>query len=101
MGDAGHFRDPISTHGMTDALRDAELLARAVVSADGGDPGPALREYEHTRDRLSLPLFRLVDQVAAYDWDLAELRELLVAMSAVMRAEVGHLSALEVERAVA
>jgi 2-polyprenyl-6-methoxyphenol hydroxylase-like FAD-dependent oxidoreductase len=28
VGDAGYFKDPISTHGITDALRDAELLAR-------------------------------------------------------------------------
>ena len=30
VGDAGYFKDPITTHGMTDALRDAELLADAV-----------------------------------------------------------------------
>ena len=33
VGDAGYWKDPLSTHGITDALRDAELLARAVVSA--------------------------------------------------------------------
>src|SRR5215207_8615336 len=26
VGDAGYFKDPLSAHGMTDALRDAELL---------------------------------------------------------------------------
>jgi flavin-dependent dehydrogenase len=31
VGDAGYFKDPITAHGMTDALRDAELLARGVV----------------------------------------------------------------------
>src|SRR5690606_6692112 len=30
VGDAGAFRDPLSTHGISDALRDAELLARAI-----------------------------------------------------------------------
>ena len=29
VGDAGYFRDPITGHGITDAFRDAELLARA------------------------------------------------------------------------
>ena len=29
VGDAGYHRDPITGHGMTDALRDAELLAQA------------------------------------------------------------------------
>ncbi len=33
VGDAGCFTDPIGVHGLTDAFRDAELLARAV--ADG------------------------------------------------------------------
>ena len=32
VGDAGYFKDPISAHGLTDALRDAELLARAVIA---------------------------------------------------------------------
>jgi 2-polyprenyl-6-methoxyphenol hydroxylase-like FAD-dependent oxidoreductase len=29
VGDAGSFLDPLSTHGITDALRDAEILADA------------------------------------------------------------------------
>ena len=29
VGDAGYFKDPITAHGITDALRDAELLAGA------------------------------------------------------------------------
>ena len=29
VGDAGYWKDPLSAHGLTDALRDAELLARA------------------------------------------------------------------------
>ena len=32
VGDAGYFKDPITAHGITDALRDAELLARAVLA---------------------------------------------------------------------
>ncbi len=28
VGDAGYWKDPISAHGLTDALRDAELLSR-------------------------------------------------------------------------
>ena len=31
VGDAGYFKDPITTHGITDALRDAELLSDAVL----------------------------------------------------------------------
>ena len=36
VGDAGYFKDPITAHGITDALRDAELLARAVLDAPRG-----------------------------------------------------------------
>jgi flavin-dependent dehydrogenase len=46
VGDAGYFKDPITAHGISDALRDAELLADAV--AGGGDG--ALAEYEARRD---------------------------------------------------
>jgi flavin-dependent dehydrogenase len=96
VGDAGYFKDPITAHGITDALRDAELLARAVVSA-GGDPDrlvTGLAGYERTRDRLSLPFFTIADEVASYRWSMVELRELLLAMSAATRAEVTHLEGL-------
>ena len=33
VGDAGYWKDPIDAHGLTDALRDAELLARALSAA--------------------------------------------------------------------
>src|SRR5919202_7096005 len=33
VGDAGYYKDPITAHGITDALRDAELLARAILDA--------------------------------------------------------------------
>ena len=32
VGDAGYFKDPITAHGITDALRDAEILARVIAS---------------------------------------------------------------------
>ena len=35
VGDAGYFKDPITAHGITDALRDAELLARAIIKGHG------------------------------------------------------------------
>lgn len=95
VGDAGYFKDPVTAHGITDALRDAELLARAVLSFP---PGPlrddALRGYEDTRNRLSQTLFALTDRIASYDWDLAELRDLLPALSAAMRPEVAELREL-------
>lgn len=96
VGDAGYFKDPATAHGMTDALRDAELLARAVLVA----PGPsavrdaALRDYQATRDRLSGQLFEATERVAAFDWDLDEVRRLLRLVNAGMSDEVDHLAAL-------
>ena len=60
VGDAGYFKDPITAHGITDALRDAELLARAVLAGTEA----ALAGYAATRDALSLPLFAATDALA-------------------------------------
>ena len=97
VGDAGYFKDPITAHGITDALRDAELLARAVLDAPRGGRAQlnALRDYERTRDRLSEPLFDITERIASYHWDLAELRGRLRELSQAMRPEVDALLALD------
>ncbi len=38
VGDAGYFKDPVTAHGISDALRDAELLARAADERPRGGP---------------------------------------------------------------
>ena len=91
VGDAGYFKDPLTAHGISDALRDAEFLSRAVV--DGGSD--ALRDYERTRDRLSLPLFDAAEAIAGYGWDLSEIRDLLLSESAAMKPEVAALRGLD------
>lgn len=97
VGDASHFKDPISAHGLTDALRDAELLARALGPVlDDPDTMPAaLAAYQAERDRLSRPMFDLVDRVAAYDWSADQVMALLQGMSRCMAEEVDLLRALE------
>jgi 2-polyprenyl-6-methoxyphenol hydroxylase-like FAD-dependent oxidoreductase len=60
VGDAGYFKDPITAHGMTDALRDADLLADAVAD---GSPA-AFAAYERTRDALSAAVFDVTDEIA-------------------------------------
>jgi 2-polyprenyl-6-methoxyphenol hydroxylase-like FAD-dependent oxidoreductase len=98
VGDAGYFKDPISAHGLTDALRDAELLARAVIAADDdGDVSEALTDYQSTRDRLSLPLFETVDRIAGNSWDDDEIAALLLQLSSAMTDEVEALAALDLE----
>ena len=90
VGDAGYFKDPITAHGMTDALRDAELLARAVAS------GPdALADYQSARDDLSLGFFHGTDEVASYEWDLPTVKRLHLDLNQEMRREVEVLTALD------
>jgi flavin-dependent dehydrogenase len=97
VGDAGYYKDPISAHGLTDALRDAELLARAVISGFGTDATlyDALEQYQSTRDRLSMPMFDVVERIASQQWDDTEIAELLLRLSSVMVDEVETLVALD------
>ncbi len=98
VGDAGYFKDPITAHGMTDALRDAELLADGILEAAAGDvsEATALSGYQARRDALSARLFDATDRVAAYDWDMPRIRRLLREVSASMTDEVEALEALPV-----
>ena len=92
VGDAGYFKDPITTHGMTDALRDAELLADALLAVLGGSAeAVALADYQATRDRLSRDLFEVTEEVAAYGWDADRVQVLLRRVSSAMRDEVDLL----------
>jgi flavin-dependent dehydrogenase len=94
VGDAGYFKDPISTHGMTDALRDAELVADALAGVASGTPErTALGGYHRRRDQLSHRLFRVSDEIAAYDWDGASVQPLLRRLSGAMTDEVEYLEA--------
>jgi 2-polyprenyl-6-methoxyphenol hydroxylase-like FAD-dependent oxidoreductase len=97
VGDAGYWKDPVSAHGLTDALRDAELLARAVVCADAGEPeAAAFDEYHLIRNRLSLPLFDVVDRIAGMRWTDAEIPGLLLDLNAAMNDELDTVDALPV-----
>ncbi len=96
VGDAGYYKDPLSAHGLTDALRDAELLARAVVEGLGDEVSidDTLEDYQSTRDRVSLPLFEVVDRIASQTWDDAEIAHLLLRLSSAMTEEIELLAAL-------
>ena len=96
VGDSGYFKDPITMHGMTNALRDAELLADEILAALGGDApeAVALARYQALRDRLSAGLFDATEEMASCDWDLERLRVLLRRVSAATSDEVEHLQAL-------
>ena len=93
VGDAGYYKDPITTHGITDGLRDAELLADAIVDTLGGGVSEpmAMANYQSARDRMSARLFSATEAVAAYDWDTGQVRTLLRQVSAAMAYELDLL----------
>jgi flavin-dependent dehydrogenase len=97
VGDAGYWKDPIGAHGLTDAFRDADLLARAVVSSASGNStrDQALADYQAMRDALSIPLMTTADEIGGYRWDDNEIGPLLLRLSSAMAAEVGVLAALD------
>lgn len=96
VGDAGAWKDPISAHGLTDALRDAELLAQSVVGVLRGkqDEQEAFLDYQLTRDRLTWPILRASDEIAAMRWDEPRVIELLRTLNAAMNHELETIAAL-------
>ncbi|MCM2268954.1 MAG: FAD-dependent monooxygenase [Thermoanaerobaculia bacterium] len=95
VGDAGYFKDPITAHGLSDALRDAELLARALRR----DSEAALADYEATRDGLSSRLFEITDRLASHEAGLGEIQQLHIELNREMNREVDYLAALPDEPA--
>ena len=61
VGDAGYHRDPITGHGISDAFRDAELLATALdaVLRDDADEASALADYHAERDAQLREIFEI------------------------------------------
>jgi flavin-dependent dehydrogenase len=80
--------DPITAHGITNALRDADILARTIAE------GASLAEYQTARDDLSLKFFEVSDRVASCDWDIPTVQQYHRIMSQEMaREEEAMLSA--------
>ncbi len=90
VGGAGFWKDPISAHGLTDALRDAELVVGTILEelAEPGCGVEPYRFYERTRDRLTRPILEGADVIAAMEWDEARIVELLRGLNAAMNDEL-------------
>jgi 2-polyprenyl-6-methoxyphenol hydroxylase-like FAD-dependent oxidoreductase len=69
VGDAGVVMDPVSAQGIGNALRDAELLADAIVAGlAGGRPADAhLAGYHRRRDAAVRPMYDLTAGLAALE----------------------------------
>jgi 2-polyprenyl-6-methoxyphenol hydroxylase-like FAD-dependent oxidoreductase len=68
VGDAGYHRDAVTGHGLSDAYRDAELLAVALhqVLSDQADEDTALAGYQTRRDQALRDVFDLTCALAGY-----------------------------------
>jgi 2-polyprenyl-6-methoxyphenol hydroxylase-like FAD-dependent oxidoreductase len=84
VGDAGHFKDPLTSHGLSDAFRDAELLSHALVGVlvYGDNPRESLAGYQDTRDSLSRDMFEVSDVIAGHRWTDDEIPDHLLRMNA-------------------
>jgi 2-polyprenyl-6-methoxyphenol hydroxylase-like FAD-dependent oxidoreductase len=83
-GDAGYHRDAVTGHGISDAYRDAHLLAAAldrVLRGDADEPA-ALTDYQHRRDSALREVFELTLALAAYP----PVREFVVLQKRLSRA---------------
>ncbi|HZO81779.1 MAG TPA: NAD(P)/FAD-dependent oxidoreductase [Candidatus Binataceae bacterium] len=85
VGDAGCHKDPITGYGITDAFRDAELLADAIdAGLAGREPmEQALARYESARNAAVLDLYRFTCAQARLEGP----SEMLLAL---MRALAGN-----------
>jgi 2-polyprenyl-6-methoxyphenol hydroxylase-like FAD-dependent oxidoreductase len=95
VGDAGYHRDPITGHGITDAFRDAELLAVALGRALRGEvpEDEALAAYASERDRALAPIFDVTCRLAAFP-PADEFTALQKQLSVLLDAEAAWLAAL-------
>jgi flavin-dependent dehydrogenase len=68
VGDAGYYRDAITAYGMSDAFRDAELLAVALDRTLQGaaEEATALAAYQHQRDLALQEIFEITCRLAAF-----------------------------------
>ena len=92
VGDAGYWTDPVTSHGLTNALRDAELLCQ-------GSRRQRLRQRSQglpagDRDRLSARLFAVSEAIAAHAWTGDEIKGLLRELADSANDEVTELASL-------
>ncbi len=86
VGDAGLHKDPTPGYGITDALRDAKALGRAIL--DGREA--AMEVYWRRRDVESLPFYENALLMGALDYD-NPLNELILSKASESPAMVDRL----------
>ena len=89
VGDAGSYKDPLTAHGITAALRDAELLVRSLVTTGDAE------QFETMRDAFATPLLEVTASLSAYDWDIPEVMNLHRQLKAIITREVDMLTSFD------
>ncbi len=97
VGDAGYHKDPILAHGITDAFRDAELLAEAAHAGLRGRRRleEALAEYEQRRNEAVMPFYELTLQFARLEPPPPEMQHLFAAMRGNQEATDRYFATIE------
>jgi flavin-dependent dehydrogenase len=93
VGDAGYHRDAITGHGISDAFRDADLLATALhqILRGQADDTTALADYQRQRDSALREIFELTCALAAYP-PVPEFVQLQRRLSAAIETEAADLA---------
>jgi flavin-dependent dehydrogenase len=93
VGDAGYHRDPITGHGITDAFRDAELLATAIDDSlrDATVEPAAMASYQEIRDAMAREVFGLTCALTAFP-PPDRFVELQIQLSEAFEREAGQLA---------
>lgn len=100
VGDAGYHRDPITGHGLTDAFRDADLLAEAADAMLRGsvDERAAMAAYERQRGDAIRDTFRITRALARFPRP-GRFAELQAELSRALDVEARELAARPVRAA--
>lgn len=82
VGDAGYQKDPCTAQGISDAFRDAELLAEALEAGlSGRQPmDEALATYERQRNDAAKPMYEFTCQLAPFGPPSPEMQHLFAAL---------------------
>jgi 2-polyprenyl-6-methoxyphenol hydroxylase-like FAD-dependent oxidoreductase len=83
VGDAGYHKDPALAFGITDAFRDAQLLAEALDAGFSGQQPleQALAHYERQRNKVAFPFYNMTCQVVSFQQPPLGQKQLMQAIS--------------------
>lgn len=83
VGDAGYHKDPTPAQGISDAFRDAELLADAldVILSGSDEEDSALARYHAGRDEHARPMLAATIKTASFDLSPVERAEAFVELT--------------------